>query len=116
MSGALFLRYKQGVFGLGLKNTRKGDAICVVLGAPVLFILSRDRHYLLNNKWKLVSSFETSKLNKLRPLRSFPTGDRFYPVWEFVGDAYVQTIMNYYGDIKNDTTNGRLVLEDFYLH
>lgn len=35
--------------------------------------------------------------------------------WEYIGQAYVNDIMEYRGDIARDIAEGKLVLEDFYL-
>ncbi|RGP65875.1 heterokaryon incompatibility [Fusarium longipes] len=106
-----FFVTKRGYFGLCDADCLPGDSVCVLLGADVPFILRETQHYLdeesnpvfVNNRQdkkilqsRLVNGLVSQKLSK------------------FMGEAYVDDIMEYNGDIKADMERGSLQIQKFY--
>lgn len=114
--GRRFFVTSKGSFGLGPEGTKIGDNVCVLLGAPVPFILRKRKSRALDKRWK--KQFNKRRLlEKLSiPGQGIPSAEEIsYPLWKFIGEAYVRGIMNYNGNIKSDISTRKLLLEHFYL-
>ena len=86
-----------GRLGLGSSSVEKGDLVCVLLGSRVPFVLRR---------------CGKGDLEGLRAdLR--PGDGRDY--FKLVGEAYVDGVMYYEGDIEADLTNGKIKTEEYNL-
>lgn len=94
-----FFITSKGRYGIGPTDTHVGDKVCMLLGAAVPFILRKTDH---RHKW-------TSRWcdRKVHPDRK-----TFHKV---VGQAYVDGVMGYEGDLKADVDCKVVKLRDFLL-
>ena len=104
-SGRRLFITENGSIGLGHLDVKVGDIICVLLGANVPFILRKQKHsgpgslslhYLSCTRWKHLNCCITI-LHKI------------------VGQAYIHSLMQYKGNIRNDIKTKKLVLDQFFL-
>jgi flagellar biosynthesis protein FliQ len=96
---------ENGSIGLGHSDIKVGDTICILLGADVPFILRKQNHpgprspslhYAFCKRWKHINC-------------CIPT------LHKIVGQAYIHSIMQYKGSIKDDSKTKKIVLEKFFL-
>lgn len=90
-AGHRFFITTRGKFGLGPAKTERGDHVCILFGCrvPVIF-----------HEWIAVSL-------KLQPKVDYCT---------FVGQAHIEDMMNYEGDLEEDVKNKKITVEEFLLH
>ncbi|KAI9666761.1 MAG: hypothetical protein M1831_001536 [Alyxoria varia] len=86
----------KGMFGLGPRETRTGDKVCVLFGSPVPFIL-RDFGAEAGRLWGTWRKSRTDETNR--------HSEKSYKIF---GQAFVDTIMDYKGDIRADLESGKL--------
>lgn len=92
-----FFMTEGGRFRLGSSSVKKGDLVSVFLGSCVTFILRR-----------------CSKGDLKGPRADLQFGDtREY--FKLVGEAYVDDIMYYEGDIQADISNGKAKTREYNL-
>ena len=86
-----FFVTSRGHFGLGPAQAKSGDRVCVLFGCRVPVIL---------HEW---------------PKLSFKFLDQV-DYYTFVGQAYVEHLMHYEGDLELDVESKKIEVEEFLLH
>jgi hypothetical protein len=94
--------------GVVSSRARPGDLICVLLGSDVPYILRKSNHEgpAFRHSWRCFLTGCPRAKHKNCCIRE---------VYTIVGQAYIDGIMEYSGDIEDDIENGNLRLREFFL-
>lgn len=95
-SNRRFFVTRDGRYGLGPWNLKKGDTLCVLFGGQTPFILRQ----------------VTGRRAKFSSLDNKADAVKYYRV---IGETYVDGVMYYDGSMENDIRSGRVVPEWFHL-
>jgi hypothetical protein len=91
-----FFVTKNGRFGVGPWNLKKGDAVCILLGGKTPFILR-----ICNDK-----ASKKGRVDKTKGTRAY---------YKVIGEAFVHGLMYYEGSMEDDIKSGEVVTDWFHL-
>ena len=92
-----FFVTKEGKFGLGPWDAKKGDLVCILLGGSVPFVLRK------------------CKKRELRPSRVDPELMGKPEYFKLVGESYCDGVMYYNGDLTDDIQSKKISLQTYHL-
>lgn len=90
-AGHRFFLTSRGHFGLGPAKAKHGDHVCVLFGCRVPVVL---------HPWPVLSFKEPREVDS----------------YSFVGQAHVESLMYYEGDMEQDIKDKKIKVEEFALH
>jgi hypothetical protein len=91
-----FFVTKEGGFGLGPWNLKKGDTVCILLGGRTPFVLRR-RHDRASRKKHADENIDST------------------PFYKLIGEAYVDGLMYYERSVDEDIASGKILTDWFHL-
>jgi hypothetical protein len=96
-----FFITSSGRFGLGPIGTKFGDQVAVLFGSAVPLVLRQDK-----------PTFYSWTYNWIHSRASLRAGEKRY---SFIGQAYVDGVGQYQGNIENDIKDGLLRMQAYHI-
>ena len=107
--GRRMVTTKGGLFGLANSKVEEGDAVCILLGSPVPFILRKSNH-------TGISLFHTDTHSmELRCSREAHLNCCISNLYTLIGQMYLDDAMHWNGDLEQDLKDGKVHSQEFFL-
>ncbi|KAH8588443.1 heterokaryon incompatibility protein-domain-containing protein [Bisporella sp. PMI_857] len=101
----------KGMLGLGPTITEPGDQVCMLMGAPVPFLLRESATEYISNSGEIVPG----RISAERSSEKFSEQQaNISPLQGLVGEVYIHDIMFYDGDVVKDAEQGKIILNDYH--